>query len=199
MPRDFAKKTNSSRGKKRTNRRPSKRQNKTQAPGWLWLVTGVLVGAFIMFLLHLNGLTPSQQEPISQSETTRVETAPPSTDQAEEGIPEQRLQFYELLKESTVEVPQPDPAELAANNPTRDILYVLQAGSFKHSEDANRMRAEIILMNLSASVEPAGTDPVWYRVMVGPFDNRSRMAKARSILVSNNINPLVLKRDRPPQ
>jgi len=165
-------------------------------PGWLWLITGALVGAFVMFLLHLNGLTPATPEPHAKTETTVVEAPAP----AENGDPQQqvsapRLQFYELLKESTVEVPEPDPATIA-NTETEATQYILQAGSFKQSDDANRMRAELILLNLNASVEAATSEnkQVWYRVMVGPFDNRSRMAKARSILVSHDINPLLIKR-----
>ena len=193
MPRDFAKKKTTA---KRRNRRPNKRKTKQSVPVWLWLFTGVLAGAFIMFLLHLNGLTPSKQPAIPVSETTVVEAQPPADSQSEQAQSEPKLQFYQLLKESTVEVPEPDPAAIA-NQPINNTTYVLQAGSFKNSADANRMRAELILLNLNANVEESlGSDnqQIWYRVMVGPFDSRSRMAKARSILVSKDINPLLLKR-----
>ncbi|BFM05074.1 SPOR domain-containing protein [Halioxenophilus aromaticivorans] len=196
MSRDFAKKKPANTPKRR-NRRPNQRKAKSSVPVWLWLATGILVGAFVMFLLHLNGLTPSQQPKIVVSETTVMEAQPPANDETEQEQPSAtRLQFYRLLKESTVEVPEPDPAT-AANEPANTTLYVLQAGSFKNSSDANRMRAELILLNLNANVEESlGSDnqQVWYRVMVGPFESRSRMAKARSILVSNDINPLLLKR-----
>lgn len=197
MPRDYAKKNTSTGGKKRQNRRPNKRKAKTSAPRWLWLVSGALAGAFVMFLLHLNGLTPSQQAPITKSETTIVEAPAPAGSDDEQAISKPRLQFYQLLKESTVDVPEPDTTNLA-KNPADEILYILQAGSFRSTEDANRMRAEIILMNLSASVDAVRgkNDQTWYRVMVGPFDSRSRMAKARSMLVSHDINPLLLKRSK---
>ena len=193
MPRDYAKKKTTTKGR---NRRPNKRKSQTSVPVWLWLFTGVLAGAFAMFLLHLNGLTPSQQPAIAVSETTVVEAQPPADAPPEQELSEPRLQFYQLLKESTVEVPEPDPTAIA-NQPINNTQYVLQAGSFKNSSDANRMRAELILLNLTTTVEESlGSDnqQVWYRVMVGPFDSRSKMAKARSILVSNDINPLLLKR-----
>lgn len=195
MPRDFAKKK-TTQTNKRQNRRPNKRKSKASVPVWLWLFTGALVGAFVMFLLHLNGLTPGQRPPLTKSETTLVEAPVAADGQSTTQTSEPRLQFYQLLKESTVEVPEPDPATIN-NQPTDRVLYVLQAGSFKNSTDANRMRAELILLNLNASVEQSlGSDnqQIWYRVMVGPFESRSRMAKARSILVSNDINPLLLKR-----
>ncbi len=69
-------------------------------------------------------------------------------------------------------------------------------GSFKQIKDAERVRAELILLNLDARVEAAkgrGSD-TWHRVLVGPFQNRSKLAKARSTLVSNRFDTLLLKR-----
>ncbi|MEC8429713.1 MAG: SPOR domain-containing protein, partial [Pseudomonadota bacterium] len=76
--------------------------------------------------------------------------------------------------------------------------YILQAGSFRKREDADRMRAELIMMNLDAYMETntIRQGEVWHRVLTGPYDNRSKMAKARSILVSNDINPLLLTREK---
>ena len=148
-----------------------------------------------MFLLHLSGLAPSatNSPPAPAASQPAAETG--KTPDNKDKPPEPRLQFYQLLKESTVEVPQVEP-EANTNPAKQDLLYVLQAGSFRDSTDANRMRAELILLNLEAQVEEVSLDngDVWHRVVVGPYTSRSHMAKARSVLVSNDINPLLLKR-----
>src|SRR5690625_1944758 len=50
MTRDFAKK-----------RRPAarRRQPKSQVPGWVWLFTGAVLGAFVSFLIYLADVPPA--------------------------------------------------------------------------------------------------------------------------------------------
>ena len=84
MPKDFAKKPQS-----RTHKQPPKRQ----APAWVWLFTGAIVGGFVMFLVHLSDI-PSTQTPVAAGS----EPEPEKTKQ----IPKPRFDFYELLKESEV-------------------------------------------------------------------------------------------------
>ena len=68
--------------------------------------------------------------------------------------------------------------------------------SFKSKNDAEHLRAQLILLNLTAQTERAKVrnGGVWHRVLVGPFTSRSKLAKARSTLLSNNHEALVLKR-----
>lgn len=204
MPRDYAKNksassskrgSSNSRGRKTASRKNSERR---RIPSWLWLFTGVVSGAFIMFLLHLNGLTPTA--PPESTPPPKAANENPTKTAAEQPNqqPEPRLQFYQLLKESEVEVPEASQ-QAQQQQPQQNLLYVLQAGSFRQATDANRLRAELILLNLQADIEEVALDngDVWHRVVVGPFDSRSQMAKARGVLVSNDINPLLLKRADP--
>ncbi|WP_317932185.1 SPOR domain-containing protein [Halioxenophilus sp. WMMB6] len=194
MPQDFARKKSATPAKKRPNRRVSKKKaSKAPIPAWLWLLTGGLVGAFTMFLLHLNGLAPAAPAPSQAAvePTTKNEQASNS-----EKVPDTRLQFYDLLKENEVAVPDSKIPEIRET--VDDSLYILQAGSFRQATDASRMRAELILLNLDAVVEQVtlSNGQIWHRVVVGPYSNRSQMTKARNQLVANNINPLVLKRPK---
>jgi cell division protein FtsN len=75
--------------------------------------------------------------------------------------------------------------------------YVLQAGSFRASTDADRRRGELALLGLEAAVEEISTDTgSWHRVYIGPFDSRSAMAKARSLTAQSDIDTLLLKRSQ---
>ena len=75
------------------------------------------------------------------------------------------------------------------------VDYLLQSGSFRKAEDAERQRAEIAFQGLRAAVQKVDMEEgnVWYRVNVGPFTSRSHMNAAIDKLVSIRIQPLVRK------
>ena len=185
MTQDFAKKNRPA----PTKRKPSPRANK--APGWVWLLTGIVLGAFIMFLMYLAGMTP-QPDTKPQTSTTTANS------NNKTNVPKPRFDFYRMLKESEPEATYTvDPADAQqANQPAKE--YILQAGSFRKQQDADRLRAELLMLNLNAYVEVTNINngDIWHRVLTGPYLSRSRMAKARSILVSNEISPLVLTREK---
>ena len=121
-------------------------------------------------------------------------TAKPS----EEEPPKPRFDFYTLLPEQTIDV-EVNPGETAKNRTSQSTeLYLLQAGSFRQAEDAERRRAELLLLGLEPKVEKiSGDNGRWFRVYVGPFESRSRLTRARSLTAAQNINTLLLKRSRP--
>ena len=111
---------------------------------------------------------------------------------------EPRFDFYTVLPSQTLDltsdVAPPDLSGDAASD-----LYVLQAGSFKLQEDADRRRGELALLGLEATIErTTGDNGTWYRVYLGPFESRSKMAQARSITAQQSIDTLLLRRPRTP-
>ncbi|MGQ9425020.1 SPOR domain-containing protein [Gilvimarinus sp. F26214L] len=188
MTRDYAKK------KPRPQARPRPR---TQVPAWVWLFTGSVLGAFVMFLIYLAGIPPQPgtlDERLSEAVQT-IEPQEPAEPQ-EDDAPKPRFDFYQLLKESEVVV-KPDPLprkEVAARK--ENIEYVLQVGSFKNPEDADRLRAQLILLNLDATVETVKVRnaETWHRVLVGPFDTHANMSRARGTLANNELSSLLLQR-----
>ncbi|MEP6133032.1 SPOR domain-containing protein, partial [Marinobacter sp.] len=73
--------------------------------------------------------------------------------------------------------------------------YLVQTGSFRQQQDAERQRAEIAFQGLRAQVKRIDLDSgsTWYRVNVGPFTSRSQMNAVIDKLVDLNIQPLVRK------
>lgn len=184
MSRDYAKK---SRPQSRR-RAPAKRQ----LPGWLWLLVGGVLGAFITFLFYLWNVAP--QPAIATEKPNTVKT------DAENRTPKPRFDFYKLLQESEVIVPATEPARTSETGaaPTKPVEYVLQVGSFASQADADRLRAQLIMLNLDARLEQVSirNGEIWHRVMVGPFTDQARLNSARSALVNNQYNALMLKRDK---
>ena len=183
MSRDFAKRNSSS------NRRTSGSQN-NNAPAWLWFIIGAITGAFAMALVFTwNNQKAKQQAP--------VETPKPAATDSK--VPKPRFDFYKLLQESEVIVPATETTgegEKKPEAPASNIEYILQVGSFPNQTEADKLRAQLILLNLDAHIESVEIHKgeIWHRVVVGPFDSQEKLASARSSLVNNQYTALVLKR-----
>jgi len=180
MSKDFAKRNAA------PNRRASSAKGKS-APAWVWFVAGAMVGAFAMalvFTLH------SSKPPVPPVE--------PKPTESESKTPKPRFDFYKLLQESEQIVPATETmeAEKAPENPASNIEYILQVGSFPNQTEADKLRAQLILLNLDAHIESVEIHKgeIWHRVVVGPFSSQEKLASARSSLVANQYTALVLKR-----
>lgn len=87
--------------------------------------------------------------------------------------------------------PPPAPPVAKAAPVTK---YFLQAGSFRKETDADKVRAQIILLGQAVAVE-SGTvkDETWYRVLVGPFSNREQLTTAQKQLAGAGFSNLLLQ------
>jgi cell division protein FtsN len=204
---------------------------KTPIPGWVWMAIGLTVGAFVVFLMKL--------EPGSGDDIKRVKAEAKAAKIAEANKTppsptapvKPKYDFYTLLPESEVIVPNeavpektppvvapstpvspeqaakidtaraqaalsgltPPPAP-AVTKPAAVTTFFLQAGSFRKQADAEKVRAQIILLGQAATVE-SGTvkDETWYRVLVGPFSNREQLTTAQKQLAGGGFSNLLLQ------
>lgn len=87
----------------------------------------------------------------------------------------------------------PPEAPVIAKAPVTTEFF-LQAGSFRKREDADKVRAQIILLGQSVQIE-SGTvrEEVWHRVLVGPFANRDQLAAAQKAMAANGFSNLLLQ------
>lgn len=173
---------------KKNTRKPNRRRTPTkqkQAPLWAWVVIGLLAAALVTLLIFL----------VNRSEVpVRISQPVEQVPQPEEALPQTRFDFYEILKEREIEVPDRS-AEVTAAVQT-DVELFLQVASFRRAEDADQLRANLLLQNMNAFVEQIDREgSQWHRVVVGPFESRSRMARARSDLASQEFNTLLLRRE----
>lgn len=159
-------------------------------PGWLWLVSGLVIGLFVAFLLQLE---PGRDSVRRSPEPPKPATAPaqPPAD------PKPRYDFYTLLPESEVVAPQQPAPEAPTTaepetKPATSVNYYLQAGSFRQRSDADQVRAQILLLGMDVKLENATINGnQWYRVQVGPFDTRDSLEQAQRTLSGNGFNNLL--------
>lgn len=171
-----------------------------QIPGWVWLFTGVVTGLFIAFLVHLAQLR--EQRPEQPAEAAATDDG--ATRKRED---KPRFDFYALLPNMEVIVPKGEGdaggerEQTAEQTPEGDLShrhderYLLQAGSFRTTADADRRRAELILQGHDVQIQTVELDSGdnWHRVMVGPFNNKNRMHRAQDQLAQQGIETLPIK------
>lgn len=179
MSKDFAKKS----------RAPARRtsSNNSSTPAWLWFVAGLVLGAFAASLYFIkNPVTVEvpKEEPKPKAKVTENKT------------PKPRFDFYKLLQESETIVPASETMEESKPAQEQTTEYILQVGSFPSEYDADKLRAQLILLNLDAHIEKVEIrkGEIWHRVVVGPFATQAALTTARTQLVNNQYNALVLKR-----
>lgn len=146
---------------------------------------GIVFGIFLC--LACQWLLFSSERPPEQSLQASAD--------AEEVLAEEHrpdIDFYERLRDSEVLVPVPTVVE-----PREEVQFFLQAASFRNKEDADRARAELLLLNLEATVtEFQSGSQVWHRIVVGPFEGQSRVSKAQTTLLENGYGGMVLQRKK---
>lgn len=161
----------------------------SKVPGWVWLFTGTILGAFITFLMRLSELQPPT--PSSRPQQS-------ATSSAEETKTPAKYDFYKILRDT--EVPITTSREPVTPKAVENVDYLLQVASFRSAADAEQVRAELTLLNLTARIEQstAKEGSVWHRVIVGPFSSRSQLARARDTLLSNRYDAMQITRKREP-
>lgn len=171
----------------------------SRIPRWVWVVTPMLAIAFLGFILYLTTIPAgSELEAVKGDAKKALQHGVDKMKESAKETPKPSYDFYKLLENQTVDVPK---VEAYKSTPKEDVKYEyrLQAGSFRSQEDAERLRASLILEGMDAYRQEASVNgTVWHRVYVGPFSDRSRLNKAHDLLVARNISPLELKEPRKP-
>ena len=96
---------------------------------------------------------------------------------------------------ATAATTTPTTPKPAATEPKDDgAHYILQAGAFQASGDAEAVKAKIALLGLSARVESATiADKTVFRVRMGPYGSASELADAKRRLGSGGLPALAIK------
>ena len=83
--------------------------------------------------------------------------------------------------------------------------YLLQAGSFRLRDDADRMRGWLMLysglpgvqgLSITASAVELQEQGTWHRVLIGPFEDRNAVDQAMAHLRQRDVATLLLERPR---
>lgn len=195
---------------------------KSGPPGWLWFVAGLVVAGFVFFLVYLAGQEPAangqQSEPAATphrsagQDVRDVKKADPEP--AQEPAAKPRYEFYKILPETEVEVPEAEPAPRQPSEPAprqsadsppdtpapqpsadeEDVSYLLQAGSFQTLKDADRRKAELAMLGFEPTIQSVEVNGrQWHRVRIGPFTSRRKLNQTRDRLLDGGIQAMILQ------
>ena len=71
----------------------------------------------------------------------------------------------------------------------------MQAGSFRNSQDAERLRVRLILSGYEAKIAKVVVrgGEEWHRVQVGPYKTRNDVDKAKNTLATQGLDTMLLR------
>lgn len=179
----------------------TKRKSPTQQRStkwWMWLVIPAVLVAFLYALSQLSEMSTSASTTVSKQPVeapkkapapAKVKQDPPkSTTATNNTNKKDDFEFYKILQDSEVDTSHVD-AYKSTPRSEQDFYYMVQAASFRNEADADRMRADLILSGLDASINTTTGEngKPWHRVVIGPFTSRSKMNRSIDKLASKDI------------
>jgi cell division protein FtsN len=212
MARDYKHRVQSNSYTNSRSRRPKKAPNMI----WRWLLVAVLIASFVFFLNMISKMVPeligNKTETANQPTTEKAKPEPSGKTQttaepekkatASTEIEEPRYDFYTILPQAEVVVPDYEiksrvREELVGKS--KAVKYIMQAGSFRDANEANQHKAKLALLGIEARVEKAKVgNVIWHRIKIGPYDNSSSVSTIKDLLQKNGIGVIVTESGHEP-
>jgi len=195
------------RPKKKTVRRKSatRRGKPKPFPQWVLLGAGLVAGILIAGLVQLVITRTSEPDSglrslVNQKQGAQKTSATKKTMARQSPGKEtlvRHFDFYTILPEIETVLPDsgtPESYRAASARPDKNVRYVLQAGSFSNFDDADRLKARLVINNLEAHVQKITIENkgVFHRVRLGPYDKLKDLDKTSRQLKRMGIPALRL-------
>ncbi len=188
------------RRKKSSRKRGASRGGASGKPAVTWFVAGLLCGLLVSGAIFFKMFFPGKDSvtPVESSVDSSADTEPliPETTEENHGS---RFDFFTVLPEMEVVVPDRALSEQAtptnpADDDARSGKFLLQAGSFQNTRDAEQLKAQLALLGTQANVQVVTVNDVtWHRVRIGPVQGARQADQLRRQLLDNGIETLVMR------
>ncbi|MCU7939716.1 MAG: SPOR domain-containing protein [gamma proteobacterium symbiont of Bathyaustriella thionipta] len=193
--------------KKRSKKKSGATRNQEQgSSSWSWIVIGILVGGFVIFLVYLDKI-PTEGE--NQAESNQVQKKQASQTDKKPQQARHQFDFYTVLPDREVKVdnasdekqrkkvtpkaPKPT-AQVVTNKQNSTSLYQLQVGAFKELTKADAMKARLAFIGVESNIQVIYSNgQKMYRVRVGPSTDEQKINHIKKQLKAQNINTFVQK------
>jgi len=163
---------------------------------WREFGAGMLAG----LVLAVVGFAYTHRGQHAAVDTPRPEprhTPAQDASSAEAGTGNQRYDFYQMLPNFEVVVPEKErdvKRDLPAAQIERPGVYVLQAGSYRNQADADRVAKQLSLQGIAAKVQRVAVDnDVWHRVRIGPISDLAALNRVRKQLQAADVDAIVIR------
>ncbi len=176
------------------------------------LATGFLLGAGLVGLLWLDHHSPHDPSCVLNSALSSSKLADSSSNDS--ATPTPHFDFYNMLPAGPSAVPTPEKTVASkspdhpshSNTETKKELqkstlpekerYDLQCGSYKTQDEADSLRANLIMHGTHALIRPSHLPDgsVRFRVITGPYEGIKATHMARTALSDAGFNCIALRR-----
>ena len=168
------------------------------------MLFGLAIGLSVAAAVYMNdrrddaAASQKRPEPASLQSALDEDSESPATEATVDKKKEPRFTFYDLLPnfEVVTQDAEEEPVESAAT-PQAVVepgVYVLQAGSFSTSTDADKRRAELALQGIESHIQRVKiNERNYHRVLIGPVDDLDELNVLRSRLHTAKIDVLRIR------
>ena len=162
------------------------------------MLIGLAVGLSVAAAIYVSDRQPRTAPaagPAPVAQPSPAEKAAPG--RQAEPAPRSRFQFYDMLPNFEVVIPEED-FEVRRARPAEPVaapgIYVLQAGSFSNFADADRMKARLAMLGIVSRIQKVTVDDkAYHRVRVGPVEELGRLNEIRTQLGEASIDVMVIR------
>ena len=200
-------------------KRRTDHRSRPATPGWVLFVLGFLFGAFSVGYAWVR-YGPDELRALMASKSATTAPKPDAKEAEKErasAAPKPQFSFYTVLPEMEVlvseeevnrRVKQPSvgqPPTVAAQaaptapaatpSPPQSESLLLQVAAFKKPEEADRMKAKLALLGVTADIQTVSinNEAAFYRVRVGPFNSANKLKDVRDRLKGNGYDSVVVR------
>jgi len=190
VPRDYKNRVNGNNARKK----------KQPIPGYWWLITGLLIGGFVMFLSDLEDApskpTANIKQPHIQNDVRDVKKPTQNIVKPLESS-KPRFDFYQILPDMEIVIPEHEIEErrrLEGTGKSKPGTFIIQIGSFRKAQQADTLRARLALLGIESTVQKVNqSGSIWHRVKSGPYTSFRMVDKIQNRLHHNNIDSIAIK------
>ncbi|MGB6976026.1 MAG: SPOR domain-containing protein [Gammaproteobacteria bacterium] len=180
---------------KRRTSRYSNRHKRSGVNGGLWLLVLLLTASLILGLFYLKKqkqeVLAKHHSEFPKKEAITKAAALKLSPSLKEATPQPQFDFYTLLPKTQLSLPE----EVLPNKaipPTLPTRYVLRVASLKNMSDADRLKAELILLGFDVMLQTVNVNGAsWTRVEVGPYTSLNDAQADQDRLQKNNIKSVL--------
>ena len=161
------------------------------------MMFGLTIGLSVAFAIYINDRSPGVPVKPIAKQTANIDNNREQARGQPETAPKSRFDFYSMLPNFEVIIPEQEPDVRADSEPqavVRPGVYVLQAGSFTEYKDADRRRANLAMQGIESKIQRVTIDDkTYHRIRIGPIDDLDELNVLRSRLRQAHIEVLRIR------
>ena len=183
-------------------RRRQSKKNSGVSP-LMSMLFGLAVGLSVAAAVYMKDRRDDANVPQPRPEPASLQSAidengeTAEADQSNAKKEEPRFTFYDLLPNFEVVTQEADEEPAAARTPQAVVesgVYILQAGSFSTTQDADKRRAELALQGIESHIQRVKiNERNYHRVLIGPIEDLDELNVLRSRLRAAQIDVLRIR------